>query len=86
MKKTLIQLTLIATIALSLTGCRNARTDETNTPAAEPQATASGQVSAEDNGQAIPAGHDGAAEAEVVIGRQDGERFEDVIPENIIFY
>ena len=79
MKKTIIQLTLIATIALSLTGCRNARTDETNTPAAEPQATASGQVSAEDNGQAIPAGHDGAAEAEVVIGRQDGERFEDVI-------
>ncbi len=79
MKKTLIQLTLIVTIALSLTGCRNARTDETNTPVAEPQVTASVQISEDDNGQAIPAGHDGAAEAEVVIGRQDGERFEDVI-------
>ena len=75
MKKTRIHLTLIVTLALSLTGCGNARTDETKTPASEPQITAS----VEDNGQAMPAESDVASEVEVVIGRKDGERFEDVI-------
>ena len=70
MKKSIFTLTIIAALALSLSGCGSASPAENASPAAEPQVTA--EAPTETVVQATPA--ETAAPA-----RQDGERFESVI-------
>jgi|GEM_PF-880525 len=86
MKKTIITLTIIAALVLSLSGCANARPSENVTPAGEPHFTADVQAAGEGDGQAAPSESAepqiAASETPAVAaesGRQDGERFEDVI-------
>lgn len=78
MKKTVINLTIIAALVLSLTACGNAPAAESETPAAAPQVTENAQAAPSDTAepQIAPAETDEPMTSPV---RQDGERFEDVI-------
>jgi len=77
MKRPVVLFVIIAALALSLAGCGKHPTSEIKTPANEPQVTDDAQSPAEADGQAAPS--EETAKLEDDTGRQDGERFEDVI-------
>jgi predicted small lipoprotein YifL len=80
MKKTIITLTIIAALALSLAGCSSAPAAEPETPAAENEAAApEAQVTEDVPSPTEEDGQTASPETPAVPGRQDGERFEEVI-------